>query len=52
MDQFESLKKKLDEEDVETLMESIKKIDKVWTYVMDICGVLLKSMPEVMSPII
>ncbi len=52
MDQFESMKKKLDEEDVEALMESIQKIDKVWTYVMDICGVMLKAMPETMSPII
>lgn len=52
MDQFESMKKKLDEEDVEALMESIQKIDKVWTYVMDICGVMLKTTPEVMSPII
>jgi hypothetical protein len=35
------MKKKLDEEDVEALMESIEKMDKVWTYCMDISGVLL-----------
>jgi hypothetical protein len=46
------MKKKLDEEDVEALMESIEKMDKVWTYCMDISGVLLKAMSAEVSPLI
>ena len=46
------MRSKLDEEDVETLMESIEKMDKVWTYVMDISGVLIKAMPNEISPLV
>ena len=52
LDQMKSMKKKLDEEDVEALMESIEKMDKVWTYCMDISGVLLQAMPAETSPLI
>ena len=46
------MKKKLDEEDVEALMDSIEKMDKVWTYCMDISGVLLQAMSAECSPLI
>lgn len=36
----------MDDEDVEALMENIEKMDKVWSYIMDVSGVLLKTMPE------
>ena len=44
LDNFESQKKKLDEEDIELFEEQLEKADKVFTYAMDICGTLLKTM--------
>ena len=32
----------MDEEDLEAFEEAIEKMDKVWQYVMEISGVLLK----------
>lgn len=46
LDNFESKKKQLDEEEIDLFKEQLEKADKVWTSVMDICGTLLKTMPE------
>jgi hypothetical protein len=45
LDSFEQKKNKLDDEDIELFEEQLEKADKVWTYAMDICGTLLKTMP-------
>lgn len=34
----------MDEEDIEAFNEQIEKDDKVWDYVMDLAGTLLKTM--------
>jgi len=36
---------KLDEEDVEVFEEQIANHDKVWDYVMDLAGTLIRTMP-------
>lgn len=46
LDQFEQQKKKMDEEDIEAFNEQIENDDKVWDYVMDLAGTLLKTMPS------
>lgn len=46
LDQFEKERKKMDDEDEELFHEQLEKADRVWSYVMDICGTLLKCMPE------
>jgi hypothetical protein len=50
LDQFETQKKKLDEEDIEAFEEQLQKSDRVWTYVMDISASLLKCMSQQCSP--
>lgn len=40
----------MDEEEQDEFMESIEKADRVWTYVMDITGTLLRTCPEQASP--
>ena len=45
LDQYEQQKKKLDEEDIETFFEQIADHDKVWDYVMDLAGTLIRTMP-------
>jgi len=50
LDQFEKERKKMDEEDEEIFQQQLEKADRVWSYVMDICGTLLKCMPEQCSP--
>jgi hypothetical protein len=44
LDQFEQQKKKMDEEDIEAFNEQLDNEDKVWDYVMDLAGTLLKTM--------
>lgn len=46
LDNFELKKSKLDDEDIELFEEQLEKADKVWTYAMDICGTLLKTMSQ------
>lgn len=46
LEQFEKEKKKMDEEDEEIFREQLEKADRVWSYVMDICGTLIKTMSE------
>jgi len=36
----------MDEEDEELFQQQLDKADRVWSYVMDICGTLLKCMPD------
>ena len=48
--QFQTYKKKMTEEEVEEFEENVQKIDKCWTYVMEITSVLLRNMSEVASP--
>ena len=48
--QFQTYKKKMTEEEVEEFEENVQKIDKCWTYVMEIASVLLRNMSEVASP--
>lgn len=45
LDQYEQQKKKLDEEDIETFFQQIADHDKVWDYVMDLAGTLIRTMP-------
>lgn len=52
LDQFETQKKKLDEEDIEAFEEQLAKADRVWSYVMDIAASLLKCMPAQCSPLV
>jgi hypothetical protein len=35
----------MDEEDIEAFHEQIDNEDKVWDYVMDLAGTLIKTMP-------
>ena len=46
MAQFETYKKKMTEEEQEDFEENVQKIDKCWTYAMEISGVLLRNMTE------
>jgi hypothetical protein len=39
----------MDEEDIEAFNEQIENDDKVWDYVMDLAGTLLKTMPSYCS---
>lgn len=45
-EKFEAAKKQQDEEEIEQFEEVIAKMDRVWDYVMDISGTLLKTMPD------
>lgn len=45
-----ALGKKLDEEDLEFFMENLEMVDKGVRYIMEISGLLLQNMSEVMSP--
>ncbi len=45
LDQFEQEKKKMDEEDIEVFEQQLVKDAKVWSYIGDIAGSLLKVMP-------
>ena len=40
----------MDEEDEEIFYEQLEKADKVWTYIMDLAGTLVKCMPDQCSP--
>lgn len=44
LEQFETAKKKMNEEDIEYFYEDLEKMDRCWNYAMDINGVLLKTM--------
>lgn len=46
------LRKKLDEEDLEAEEEVIQSLDKVYEFVCDISGTLLKTMSEECSPLV
>jgi hypothetical protein len=46
MDSFKGLKKQMDEEEIDEFLENLEKMDRVWSYTMDICGVLLKNMAD------
>ena len=46
---MEAKKHKLTEEDIEVIEEDIERIDKVLIYVMEITGVCLRTLPEVVS---
>lgn len=46
LDQFKGVKKQMDEEEIDEFLENIEKMDHVWSYTMDISGVLLKNMPD------
>lgn len=49
LEQFESAKKKMSEEDIEYFYEDLDKMDRCWNYAMDINGVLLKTMSASVS---
>lgn len=49
LSQFEGAKRKMTEEDVEEFYEDIERIDKVLNYVMEITGVCLRTMPDLVS---
>ena len=49
LDGIGALKKKLGEEEEEMIKATLEKLDKVWNYVMDIVGVLVKNMPDLAS---
>ena len=36
----------MDEEDIEQFKEELSKADKVWSYVMDISGSLIRTMSD------
>ena len=42
---FEKKKKKMTEEDVEEFFEDLQRIDKILSYVMEITGVCLRTVP-------
>ena len=46
LSQFEETKARMTEEDVEDFWEDVERIDKVGSYIMEICGVCLRTMPE------
>jgi hypothetical protein len=48
-DQLSQARKKMDEEDIEAIEENIEKMDHVWSYTMEISGVLIRNMPELAS---
>ena len=50
MQQYEAKKVNYTEEDIEMIQEYVQKIDKIWGHIMEICTVLLRTMPEVASP--
>ena len=45
-DQLSVLKDKLDKEDLEDIWCLLDKQDKVWQYTMEMCGSMLKSVPQ------
>lgn len=49
-DELLKKKNKFTEEDIEDIEEEIRKVDKIWLYVREICFVLLKLNPQVASP--
>ena len=49
LSQFEGAKRKMTEEDQEEFFEDIERIDKVLSYVMEITGVCLRTMPDTVS---
>ena len=36
----------MDEEEIDEFLENIEKMDHVWSYTMDIAGVLLRNMVD------
>lgn len=40
----------MDEDEQEDFWDNVEKMDKVWGYVVDIVGVLLKNMPDEIGP--
>jgi len=50
LEQFEAERKKMDPEDEELFMQQLEKANRVYSYVMDLSGTLLKCMPEQCSP--
>ena len=49
LQQFKSQKRKMTEEDIEEFFEDVERIDKVLTYIMEITGVCLRTMPATVS---
>jgi hypothetical protein len=43
------MKAKMDEDEIEEFWENVEKMDRVWGYFVDINGVLLRNMPELVS---
>ena len=52
MVEFEKSKSKLTEEDIEDIKDNVKKVDKTWSHVMEICTILHRTMPNEASPLI
>lgn len=47
--QFKTAKRKMTEEDEEEFYEDVERIDRVITYIMEITGVCLRTMPAICS---
>ena len=39
----------MDEDEIEEFWENIEKMDRVWGYLMEVTGVLMKNVPELVS---
>lgn len=40
----------MDEDEIEDFWANIEKMDHVWGYLMEVCSVLMKNMPELVCP--
>lgn len=49
IDEFEKSKAKMDEDEIEEFWENVEKMDRVWGYFVDITGVLLRNMADLVS---
>ena len=45
MQVFEEKKSKFTEEDIELIKEDVKKVDRIWSHIMEMCTVLHRTMP-------
>jgi hypothetical protein len=52
MAEFQKLKSKFTEEDIEDIQQNVKKIDRTWTHIMEMCTILHRCMPAWASPLI
>jgi len=50
--QFQQMKRKMTEEDIEDFFEDVERIDKIGSYIMEITGVCLRTMSATTSDFI